>query len=370
MSSVMPSPVPASPEAAVAARRPPPQRRARGRDRARPVALPRPHRRPPDRPAAPRPPLRHAAEPRAAAGRAASSSSSSSPTTRRSPTATAPAALPDDVDGLVADYLAVGIDPDAGDDLRPQPGRGAEPAARAVPEPGQRRRARAATRPSRTRSRAAGRAAMSGAHVHLSRPPGRRHPVLQGHPRPRRPRPAAPPRARPAHRPALQRPLRAGAPFFPEPEALLGDGAAAARHGRAEDEQEPRQRHRHRRDRRRDGPADPRAPRPTPSARSPTSPSAGPEVSNLVLLAALCLDERPRPSRRRSAARAPARSSALVTEAVNERFRAVRARRAELARRPRPTCAACCATGNGARGRSPTTRWRRSARLMHTDYGT
>ena len=134
---------------AVAARRPPPLRRSRGRDRARPVAVPRAHRRPPDRPAARRPPVRHAREPRPPAGRWASSCSCSIADYQMFTDRAAARGLPDDVEGQVADYLAAGHRPGARDDLRPHPGRGAQPAPAAVPQPRERRRGRRATRPSR-----------------------------------------------------------------------------------------------------------------------------------------------------------------------------------------------------------------------------
>jgi tryptophanyl-tRNA synthetase len=63
-------------------------------------------------------------------------------------------------------------------------------------------------------------------------------------------------------------------------------------------------------------------------------PAARPEVSNLVLLAALCLDRAPAQI---AAAIGDAGSAALkrlVTDAVNERFAPIRARRAELAGDP------------------------------------
>jgi tryptophanyl-tRNA synthetase len=63
-------------------------------------------------------------------------------------------------------------------------------------------------------------------------------------------------------------------------------------------------------------------------------PAARPEVSNLVLLAALCLDRAPEQI---AAAVGDAGSAALkrlVTDAVNERFAAIRARRAELVEDP------------------------------------
>lgn len=69
----------------------------------------------------------------------------------------------------------------------------------------------------------------------------------------------------------------------------------------------------------------------TDSERAITyEPDRRPEVSNLVLLAALCLDESPLAVAARVGAGGSSALKRLVTEAVNERFRAVRARRREL----------------------------------------
>ena len=177
MSSLVPSPVPATPEAAVAARRPPPQRRARGRDRARPVA------RSACSPATARP-ARCTSATCSARSRTASACrtlgvellvlvADYQTITDRAPRA----ALPDDVEGQVADYLAAGIDPARATIFAHTPGRGAQPAAAAVPEPRERRRGR--PQPDREgRVAAAGGAGDERADVRLSRPPGGRHPVL------------------------------------------------------------------------------------------------------------------------------------------------------------------------------------------------
>lgn len=61
-------------------------------------------------------------------------------------------------------------------------------------------------------------------------------------------------------------------------------------------------------------------------------PAARPEVSSLVLLAALCLDRDPVAVADEIGDGGAARLKATVTEAVNERFAPVRARRAELER--------------------------------------
>jgi tryptophanyl-tRNA synthetase len=63
-------------------------------------------------------------------------------------------------------------------------------------------------------------------------------------------------------------------------------------------------------------------------------PPRRPEVSNLVLLGALCLDRRPEDVATEVGDRGGQALKRLVTEAVNERFRAIRARRAELAADP------------------------------------
>jgi tryptophanyl-tRNA synthetase len=61
-------------------------------------------------------------------------------------------------------------------------------------------------------------------------------------------------------------------------------------------------------------------------------PVGRPEVSNLVLLAALCRGEEPEGVAAEVGAAGSAALKRVTIEAVNERFRAVRARRAELAR--------------------------------------
>lgn len=63
-------------------------------------------------------------------------------------------------------------------------------------------------------------------------------------------------------------------------------------------------------------------------------PAARPEVSSLVLLAALCLDRDPAAVAEEVGGGGAARLKRLVTEAVNERFAPFRARRAELAADP------------------------------------
>ena len=59
-------------------------------------------------------------------------------------------------------------------------------------------------------------------------------------------------------------------------------------------------------------------------------PDRRPEVANLLLLAALCRDESPQAVAEQVGAGGAAALKAAVTEAVNDRFAAIRARRAEL----------------------------------------
>src|ERR1022692_315723 len=63
-------------------------------------------------------------------------------------------------------------------------------------------------------------------------------------------------------------------------------------------------------------------------------PAGRPEVSSLILLAAMCQDRPPASVAEEIGNGGPARLKAVVTEAVNERFRAIRARRRELAADP------------------------------------
>jgi tryptophanyl-tRNA synthetase len=63
-------------------------------------------------------------------------------------------------------------------------------------------------------------------------------------------------------------------------------------------------------------------------------PDCRPEVSNLVLLAALCLDRAPEDVAGEVGGGGAAELKRLLTEAVNERLRPIRARRAELVRDP------------------------------------
>ena len=63
-------------------------------------------------------------------------------------------------------------------------------------------------------------------------------------------------------------------------------------------------------------------------------PENRPEVSNLVLLAALCLEKDPHEVAAQIGAGGSAGLKALLVDAVNDRFAPIRARRAELAADP------------------------------------
>jgi tryptophanyl-tRNA synthetase len=80
-----------------------------------------------------------------------------------------------------------------------------------------------------------------------------------------------------------------------------------------------------------------------------------PEVSNLVLLAALCLDREPHDVADEIGDGGSAALKRLVTEAVNERFRAIRARRVELAP-TQATSVTSCGPETNERARSPSGR--------------
>ena len=91
--------------------------------------------------------------------------------------------------------------------------------------------------------------------------------------------------------PLQQSPL-ATAPLLPRARRPAQPGAADSRRGRDQDEQKPRQRDRAGGERGRNGPADPKAK--TDAERDITyEPDRRPDVSNLVLLAALCLERPP-----------------------------------------------------------------------------
>ena len=145
------------------------------------------------------------------------------------------------------------------DDLHPLGGAGAEPAAAAVPELGQ--RGRAAAQPDRE-----GRGGERRDHVHqradahLPGAPGGRHLVLQGQHRPGGQGPAPAHRADPGGGPALQRQVRRDLPRAGRAALLRHQRARARRH---QDEQVARQRRRAADERRRDRPGWSRRPRPT-----------------------------------------------------------------------------------------------------------
>jgi tryptophanyl-tRNA synthetase len=96
-------------------------------------------------------------------------------------------------------------------------------------------------------------------------------------------------------------------------------------------------------------------------------PSERPEVANLVLLAALCLDRAPGQVAAEVGARGAAALKALLTDALNERLRPLRARRRELAADP-GYLRQVLADGN-ARARHVADRTLADVReLMHTTY--
>ena len=96
-------------------------------------------------------------------------------------------------------------------------------------------------------------------------------------------------------------------------------------------------------------------------------PDRRPEVSNLVLLAALCRDEPPEEVADDIGPGGAAALKAVVTEAVNEKFAAMRARRAELANDP-GYLRTVLATGNQRAMVLASTTLENVQRLMHTSY--
>ena len=79
-----------------------------------------------------------------------------------------------------------------------------------------------------------------------------------------------------------------------------------------------------------------------------------------MLLGALCLGRTPEDVAAEVGDAGSAALKRLVTEAVNERFRTIRARRTELARRPRATSATSSAPATSGRARSRRRRSRTS----------
>ncbi|MDX6655049.1 MAG: tryptophanyl-tRNA synthetase [Solirubrobacterales bacterium] len=92
-----------------------------------------------------------------------------------------------------------------------------------------------------------------------------------------------------------------------------------------------------------------------------------PEVSNLVLLAALCLDRRPEAVASEIGAAGSGALKRLVVDAVNERFREIRARRLELAGDPGHLREVLHA-GNLRACEIAEQTLDEVRRLMHTDY--
>jgi tryptophanyl-tRNA synthetase len=98
-------------------------------------------------------------------------------------------------------------------------------------------------------------------------------------------------------------------------------------------------------------------------------PVARPEVSNLVLLGALCLGREPRAVAEEIGDGGAAALKRLVTEAINERFRTIRARRAELVRDPGHLRDVLRA-GNARACEIAEATLADVHRLMHTTYAT
>jgi tryptophanyl-tRNA synthetase len=104
-----------------------------------------------------------------------------------------------------------------------------------------------------------------------------------------------------------------------------------------------------------------------PERRITYDPLHRPEVSNLVLLAALCLGRAPQDVADELGDAGSAALKRLVTEAVNERFRDIRARRLELTRDPGYLRAVLEAGNQRARQIAEQT-LADVRRLMHTRY--
>jgi tryptophanyl-tRNA synthetase len=96
-------------------------------------------------------------------------------------------------------------------------------------------------------------------------------------------------------------------------------------------------------------------------------PVRRPEVSNLVLLAALCRGEAPEAIAAEAGDRGAGALKAIVTEAVNARLAPVRARRAELVRDPAYLRDVLCDGNERARALAADT-LHAVRRLMHTAY--
>jgi tryptophanyl-tRNA synthetase len=96
-------------------------------------------------------------------------------------------------------------------------------------------------------------------------------------------------------------------------------------------------------------------------------PDRRPEVSNLVQIAALCRDESPAALAESIGAGGAAALKAAATEAVNERFAAIRVRRAELAAEPGYLAEVLAAGNERARLLADST-LNSVRQLMHTSY--
>ena len=96
-------------------------------------------------------------------------------------------------------------------------------------------------------------------------------------------------------------------------------------------------------------------------------PGERPEVANLVLLAALCLDRTPEQVAGEIGARGAAALKALLTEALNERLRPLRARRRELAADP-GYLRQVLADGNGRARQIAAGTLAEVREMMHTAY--
>jgi tryptophanyl-tRNA synthetase len=157
-----------------------------------------------------------------------------------------------------------------------------------------------------------------------------------------------------------------GAPFFPEPDALLsraplllgldgrkmGKSAGNAIALRASADETARLIRRAKTDAER---------------RITYEPERRPEVSNLVLLAALCRGEAPQTVAEAAGEGGASALKALVTEAVNERLAPVRRRRDELVR-DRAFLRGVLRDGNERARAIAADTLATVKRLMHTDY--
>jgi len=104
-----------------------------------------------------------------------------------------------------------------------------------------------------------------------------------------------------------------------------------------------------------------------PERRITFDPVGRPEVSNLVLLAALCRGEAPEAIAAEAGDRGASALKAIATDAVNERLAPIRARRAELVRDPAHLAGVLRDGNERARALAAGT-LAAVRRLMHTDY--